>query len=172
MLCEKCGEAEATVKFVKIENNNKSELHLCQACAQGHTGFSLGFDLPNILSSLFQYTPFSTNIVQDGVKCPTCGLSFLDIQKSGRLGCSSCFEVFASELEPVVRRIHGSTTHVGKVPARNYPKVWADRQIEEVRCKLDECVRSENFEQAAIYRDEIRRLQQKLREEETDHGGN
>lgn len=168
MLCEKCGENEATVKFVKIENNNKTELRLCQGCAQGYTNFSLGFDLPNVLSSLFQHAPF-TKTFHGGTKCPTCGLTLVDIQESGRLGCSTCFETFSEELNAVLRRIHGSTKHTGKVPARSYPKVWVDRQIEDVRRQLDECIRTENFEQAAIYRDEIRQLQDKLTGEEEDH---
>lgn len=169
MLCEKCGQNEATVKFVKIENNNRTELRLCQSCAQGHTGFSLGFDFPQVLSSLFQHTSFQTGKVHEEEKCPTCGLSLLDIQKGGRLGCNSCFRAFAAELQPVLRRLHGSTKHTGKVPARSYPKVWVDRQIEEIRHQLDECVRAENFEQAAVYRDEIRKLQERQLEEGRGH---
>lgn len=173
MLCEKCGQNEATVKFVKIENNNKTELRLCQGCAQGYTNFSLGFDLQNILSSMFQHGPFASKSgpVQEGKSCPTCGLTLLDVQKSGRLGCSSCYEVFSDELNPVLRRLHGSTKHTGKVPVRSFPKAWVGRQIEEVRRQLDECVRTENFEQAAIYRDEIRQLEQKLAREEESHEG-
>ena len=51
MLCDKCGQNEATVKFVQIENNKKTELHLCRDCAQGYTSFSPGFDLQQLLSS-------------------------------------------------------------------------------------------------------------------------
>lgn len=171
MFCEKCGQNEATVKFVKIENDNKTELHLCQSCAQGYTNFSLGFDLQNILSSMFQHGPFASKTypTPEGKRCPTCGLTLLDVQKNGRLGCSACYEVFENELNPVLRRLHGSVKHTGKVPVRSYPKAWVGRQIEEIRRQLDECVRTEDFEQAAVYRDQIRQLEQKLAGKDEGH---
>lgn len=162
MLCEKCGQKEATVRFVKIENNNQTELHLCQSCAQGYTGFSVGFDLQNILSNLFQQGPLQSKIKEKEKTCPVCGLSLGDVQKSGRLGCSQCYETFQKELSPVLRRVHGSTIHNGKIPARGYTQLRMGRKIEEVKRKLEECIRTENYEQAAHYRDEIRNLEQKL----------
>ena len=163
MLCEKCGQNEATVKFVQIENNNRTELRLCQECAQGYTNFSTGFDLQHLLSSLFQSAKMGQTLSpsQPVKKCPTCGRSIFDVQKTGRLGCSDCYEVFHDELNPVLRRIHGSNTHTGKVPARSYPKVRVDREIEDLRRRLQECVVQENYEQAAKYRDELRLLESK-----------
>lgn len=39
------------------------------------------------------------------------------------------------------------------------------REIETFQKRLEECIRVEDYEQAAVYRDEIRRLQTELREE-------
>ena len=61
MLCEKCGKNEASVKIVQIENNKKTELHLCRDCAQDYPGFSPSFDLESILSSMFQQTVLGKN---------------------------------------------------------------------------------------------------------------
>lgn len=164
MLCDKCGQNEATVKFVQIENNNKTELHLCQSCAQGYASFSPGFNLQNLLSSMFQQVAFGQKFgqVYTDKKCPTCGRGIVDIQKTGRLGCGSCYEVFQDELKPVLRRLHGSNTHTGKAPLRAHPTVQVTRQIADLRRKLEECVRLENYEQAAIYRDELRTLERQL----------
>lgn len=164
MLCDKCGQNEATVKFVQIENNHKTELHLCKSCAQGHPGFSTGFDLQHLLSTMFQSTAFSQKAAPGlpARKCPVCGRSIVDIQKTGRLGCGNCYEVFEDELAPVLRRLHGSNTHTGKVPARTFPKARISRQMEDLRRKLQECVRQENYEQAAKYRDELRMLEKQL----------
>lgn len=161
MLCDRCGQHEATVKFVQIENNNKTELHLCQNCAQGYTNFSTGFDLQHLLSSMFQSGKLGQKFGQGQSlkKCPTCGRTIADVQKTGRLGCNSCYEVFHDELNSVLRRLHGSSTHTGKVPARGYPKARVGRQIEDLRRRLQECVRQENYEQAAKYRDELRVLE-------------
>ncbi len=164
MLCEKCGEHEATVKFVQIENNHKTELHLCQNCAQGYTNFTTGFDLQHLLSGMFQSSKLGQKLgqSQDLKKCPTCARTIGDVQKTGRLGCSSCYEVFHEELDTVLRRLHGSSTHTGKVPARGYPKARVERHIEDLRRRLQECVRQENYEQAAKYRDELRLLEKQV----------
>lgn len=164
MLCEKCGKNEANVKIVQIENNKRTELHLCQECAQDHPGFSLGFDLENILSSMFQHGALAGKIGQAKSlkQCSTCGSTLTDIQKKGRLGCSDCYQVFRDELHPVFRRLHGSTGHTGKVPARTHPKARKGRKIESLRRRLEECIRLEKYEQAAVYRDEIRRLELEL----------
>lgn len=164
MLCDKCGQHEATVKFVQIENNHRTELHLCQNCAQGYTNFSTGFDLQHLLSSMFQPGSLGQKFGQSQTmkRCPTCNRTIADVQKSGRLGCSTCYEVFHDELNPVLRRLHGSSTHTGKVPARGYPKVRVSRQIEDVRRRLQECVQQENYEQAAKYRDELRLLERQI----------
>lgn len=174
MLCEKCGKKEANVKIVQIENDKKTELHLCQECAQGHPGFNLGFDLENILSSMFQHGALAGKIDQaQGLKqCSTCGSTLSDIQKKGRLGCSACYQIFQDELNPVFRRLHGSIIHTGKVPARTHPGARKGREIEAFRKRLEECIRVENYEQAAVYRDEIRRLEMEMTGEGLANGEN
>lgn len=166
MLCDQCGQHEATVKFVQVENNKRTEHHFCKNCAQGYASFSPGFDLQHLLSSMFQSAGLGQKQklgkVFSDKKCPTCTRSIVDIQKTGRLGCGSCYEVFQDELNAVLRRLHGSNTHTGKVPIRAYPKIQVTRQIEDLRRRLDECVRQENYEQAAKYRDELRLLESQL----------
>lgn len=171
MLCEKCGQNPATVRFVKIENNNKTELHLCQTCAQGYTGFAAGFDLQNILASMFDQPKARSEAGPVRKQCPTCKLTLSDLQRTGQLGCSDCYAVFKPEINVLLRRLHGSTKHVGKVPATSHARVKVEREIEEARRRLEECVRTENYEQAAHYRDEIRRLEQELVKEGDTHEG-
>ena len=92
MLCEKCGQNEATVKFVQIENNKKTELHLCQTVPKGTPAFTPGFDLQQLLSSLFQSAlpGAETRPPQWRLKkCPTCGRTIVDIQKTGRLAAAA-----------------------------------------------------------------------------------
>ena len=163
MLCERCGENTATVKFVQIENNNKTELHLCQSCAQGTRTLAQDLICGTCCQGCSNREPLLALSPSRPVKkCPTCGRTILDVQKTGRLGCGSCYEVFYDELNPVLRRLHGSSTHTGKVPARGYPKARISRQIEDLRGRLQECVRQENYEQAAKYRDELRQLEKQL----------
>lgn len=165
MLCDRCGQKEATVKVVHIENNKTTELHLCRDCAQqGYPSFTPGFDLQQLLANLFQSMALGQKPVSStpAKKCPTCGRTIADIQNTGRIGCSTCYEVFKDELKPVLRRLHGSGNHTGKVPVRAFPKVHLRRQMEELRRRLEESVRLERYEEAAKYRDELRSLEKQL----------
>jgi protein arginine kinase activator len=168
MLCEKCGQNQASVRIVQVENGQKSEVNLCQACAQGFgAGFAAGFDLQNILANMFDLPKvWGAVSAPDQRRCPTCKSSLVDIQKRAQLGCSECYTVFENELDALLRRIHSTNRHVGKIPATGYAKVRMQRQIEDLRRKMEECVRSERFEEAAEYRDEVRRLEKQLAEGE------
>lgn len=168
MLCEKCGKNEATVKFVQIENTKRTELHLCQKCAMGYTNVAIGLDLPDFLSSMFKQGSLAGKLEQSIPQkaCSTCGRTLKEVQKTGRLGCSDCYKVFKEELNPVLKKLHGSISHTGKVPGRAHPKARVSRQIDEIRKRLEECIQVEDYEQAASYRDEIRELENELAEGE------
>ena len=127
MVCQECGERPASLHFTKIVNGEKTEFHICELCAKekgellpgGQNGFSihnllsgmLNFDYPNQSSAKAKTTPTK-------LRCETCGLTYQQFSKIGRFGCSDCYRHFESVLEPLFRRVHGNTTHSGKVPER------------------------------------------------------
>jgi len=97
-----------------------------------------------------------------GTQCANCGLSYRDFSRAGRLGCSQCYERFGERLDPVLRRIHSSSQHTGKVPARSGSTIKLRRDLHELRELLLRAVRAEEFERAAALRDEIRELEKEL----------
>ncbi|HET7560217.1 MAG TPA: UvrB/UvrC motif-containing protein [Limnochordia bacterium] len=173
MMCQECHQRSASVHFTKIVGGEKTEAHLCHECAQRHdeVGFvgEPTFTFNNILQSLFQSQAALTGrspAVQAGVRCHSCGSSFADVRQRGRLGCGECYVQFAEQLEPLIRRIHSATQHVGKAPA-SLPQSAARhlRRLEELRTKLQVAIRQEAYETAAELRDEIRELERRLAEE-------
>ena len=74
------------------------------------------FSIPNLLGGMFG----SIHGLQDKsalarpTQCPNCGMSFQDIRRLGKLGCSECYQVYAQELEASLRRIHGNSQHLGQ----------------------------------------------------------
>ena len=82
---------------------------------------------------------------------------------AGRLGCSRCYEVFEDRLEPLLRRIHGSDTHVGKAPAGTGERARIRRQLETLKRQLSKVVAEEAYEEAAELRDKIKEFEAKLR---------
>lgn len=95
------------------------------------------------------------------VRCPVCGSSFADIAESGRVGCSECYKTFYNELLPYLKRVHGSTAHVGRIPNRAPLIVKPETEtIEDLRMQLSRLVSEERYEEAAVVRDKIKKLEE------------
>lgn len=168
MLCEKCKERPATVHYTEIVNNQKREMHLCEVCAReegvGTFGFFPQLDLHNFLAGILEPEPTGLKVRPAEVRCPACGLTEGEFAAQGLLGCGECYNHFTARLEPVLRRIHGATRHVGKTPAKavavqGRQATRAD-EIERLKAELAEAVAREEFERAAELRDRIRTLEQ------------
>jgi len=97
--------------------------------------------------------------VQQKQVCPKCGMSFEEFQSSGKLGCANCYELFQNRLDPLLKRLHGSTRHHGKVPGTIEKERNKSMEIERLREQLDEAIKNEEYEKAAQIRDEIRLLE-------------
>ncbi|MGE5558616.1 MAG: UvrB/UvrC motif-containing protein [Bacillota bacterium] len=175
MLCDDCRQKPATVHLTRIINNKKEEMHLCEDCAQRHGadfGFAVepGFSFQHLLSSLLETEPslpFAQGQVPGQTKinesrCPGCNLSYAEFKQTGFLGCPRCHDHFYKIIEPFLRKFHGNTRHMGKVPHRTGGVVKIRKEIEQLRQRLQDAVRAEEYERAAQIRDEIRGLEKNL----------
>lgn len=167
MYCEDCKQKPATVHLTQVFNGNIMQSHLCEECAAKKGGFLFDtgnkFSIPNLLSSIFG-TSCSVDLapVSEMVTCPNCGISFYDIRQTGKLGCSECYKVYEQALEPTLRRIHGNSQHIGKIPSRGGEKVIIKKQMDNLKTKLQEAVSQEEYEKAAEIRDTIKEMESKL----------
>lgn len=165
MICQNCHIREANVHFTKITNGQTGVMHLCQECAQKMQGTSFGFH-PGMISDFLQaiFEAESKEHLIDNKKdieekCPQCGMTLSKIQQHGKLGCSECYETFESQLEILLRKIHGSGFHVGKVPSRGWTELRSKNEIEHLKQKMQDAVLNEKFEEAAVLRDRIKELE-------------
>ncbi len=169
MLCQECRKRPATVHITRIVNGKKTEMDLCEQCAREKGEFEFfaepQFPIQSFLAGLLGQGLGSQPAIQPAApqaRCDTCGLTYEDFARSGRLGCSHCYEHFGERLEPVLRRVHGATQHGGKVPARTGGVAQVRRNLRELREALARAVQAEDFEKAAKLRDEIRQLEKEL----------
>ena len=77
---------------------------------------------------------------------------------SGFVGCSECYKEFAPIIMPVIRRMQGDVSHVGKVPLGVENSVSAE--YERLKKELDKAIELEQYEQASIIRDRMRQLKE------------
>lgn len=169
MNCQECGKRPATLHFTKIVNGEKTEFHICESCAREKgemiPGTANGFSIHNLLSGLMNIDPSSTpGAKPQALRCEECGLTHAQFSKLGRFGCSSCYRYFDSRLDPLFKRVHGSTVHTGKVPKRTGGILQHKRDIEQLRKELQMHIEQEEFEEAAQVRDQIRELEKRVAE--------
>jgi protein arginine kinase activator len=169
MTCQECDKRPATLHFTKIVNGEKTEFHICEACArekgEGIPGTPNGFSIHSLLSGLLDFEPTNTTGLgpkPQTLRCEECGLTYTQFSKIGRFGCSSCYRHFDSRLDPLFKRVHGNTVHVGKIPKRSGGQIQSKREIEQLKKELLENIRQEEFESAAQIRDRIRELERKI----------
>ena len=161
MLCTICKERPATVHLTQIVGEKMQKLDLCEECAKTKgindpTSFGLA-DLDLVLGlGASQQLEQAAGGVE--LKCPRCGFTQADFKKSGRLGCPECYVTFAEGLRGLLKTMHKGTRHTGKGPeALRATRENADR-LKTLQAKLTKTIKDENYEQAALVRDEINQL--------------
>jgi len=152
MLCEKCGMNLASLHLTQNVNGKKTEMNLCKNCAE-QMGY-LGVD--NFFSTDF-FNLLTPNIASYA-RCPGCGETYEEYKSTKRIGCEHCYTHFSSFLEPVLKKVHGSALHVGKIPRKASDVLIRKRELERLRRELQEAILNEEFEKAAKIRDEIKMI--------------
>jgi protein arginine kinase activator len=166
MLCDNCKERDAVINLTQVEHDSKVTLHLCEQCAQQKGvetgGTVLKSPLGGFLTALGKGGTGAALLpsASDGLRCSACGATLRDFRDSGRLGCDQCYLTFDFHLRDLLRRLHGSSQHVGE----RYELPGADDadpkgRLLELRAQLRRAVESENFELAAELRDRLRVLE-------------
>ncbi len=176
MLCDECSNNTACVHMIKILNGVKTEKHLCETCAAsaGEACFSVGihFSVNDLVKAMFsQELDGSSETKETELSCPNCGMVFSDFSRSGKIGCNVCYGIFHEQLEPILRRVHGTSNHTGKVPHRAGKIIGLRLEVKALRKKLEQCVEREDYECAAKIRDSIRVLEKQVESEGVESHG-
>lgn len=167
MICQACKKNPATVRVIDIQNvehdgqpaRSVRESRVCDACADQmgvpHAPILKGN--VNIWKLLHQSIQRSRQ--EDETACPHCGMTVAEFKRKGRLGCPHDYEIFGDQLEGLLQRMHNATQHVGRLPGVAEGEVQRIQQLSELRARLEEAVREEQYESAARLRDEIKGLE-------------
>jgi protein arginine kinase activator len=177
MNCDNCHKYEASVHYQQVINGKASELHLCEKCASEKGMISLSTQNAGHFGNLLSGFLGEDEILGKGkkvkLKCK-CGWTNIDLKKTGYLGCPLCYKTFNRALTPLLRRIHGSNKHIGKIPTKITftEPVIAEKEAAEplgapgnideflrLKRELDAAVKEERYEEAANLRDRIKMLE-------------
>ena len=187
-ICDECKKNNASIFYKQTINGKTTEMHLCEECAEkaGLTsGIESSFTSPfdDIFSHmLFGVPDISPKLLSMPEPCPVCGFTLRDIKKTSRFGCSECYKVFENYID---KRSIGDGEYKGKTPkslgkkikeivtdaAKDIKEAISDQKEEKaqakeikkdinaLRAQLKKAVASEDYEQAAKLRDEIKALE-------------
>jgi len=156
MKCDVCQQGEASVFLTEIVQGKMKKANLCPACAKAKDVEQAGFGL---VEALGLGAPSELELSPAGTKCPVCGFSQSDFKKTGRFGCSHCYDVFGDLLAPMLKNMHKGTEHVGKKPEDFERQAEQSRKLQALREDLDRAVEAEEYEKAATLRDQLRQLE-------------
>jgi len=191
MLCQICNSAPASIHIQEFVNGERRSLHLCPECARKrnmgdsplqdphlqemleHLSKAVISDPDGVLSKLFgeQEEAPQEKEPQANIVCEECGTDTAKYRKTGLFGCEHCYEAFARILDEELPLTHRAGVHRGRMPAEDTPilenkeiseRLNMRRQLEQLRSKLDESIRREEYELAAELRDEITGIEKKL----------
>ena len=159
-MCSVCKEKPATIFHTKITADDKvQKLDLCEDCAKAKGEESLAaFPFADTKLGLGASQEIEGAGGGAEIRCPKCGFTQADFKKSGRLGCSECYQTFSEGLGGLLKTMHKGTRHIGKTPeALRQSRETVDR-LKNLQKKLTKAIDDENYETAAALRDEIKTL--------------
>ena len=194
MLCQNCGENEANVKYTQIINGVKKQMNLCESCARKLGIGDMSFKMPSIDFSNFLGGMFDDNMADfipslikpETLLCDKCGSSYEDFIDSGKFGCDECYNTFSSQIDALLKNIHGVNRHVGrngrilekgedtqkqekteenkktiknKKQVNSPTEIQNSSEVEKLRERLKQEIKEERYEDAAKTRDEIKKLE-------------
>jgi protein arginine kinase activator len=171
MLCEKCKKNEAKINLVTVMNGQKHEIWLCETCAKDIANVpffspiiqNINIPFQGMLSEILSNVDNNkSNIDNNKIKeivCSNCGLTYQEFKKSGKLGCTDCYKEFKVVLEPRIKSLQAGVKHIGKIPKMKGKELVQRRNLKDLKEEMQKLIVAEEYERAAVVRDEIKKLE-------------
>ncbi len=137
MLCQHCKKNQATITCKGEIGGKVFESKLCRSCylsIYGEFSAKVSSEWAELLDSPVKSYRF----------CPVCGTTYGDYERTGLLGCPSCYDVFKEELLPDIERVQQKTVHVGKQGGNN-DELGLHRQLRSLQEQLEAALREKRF---------------------------
>lgn len=163
MMCQECGQREASICFATIINGEKHEEYLCQECVAKKQ--LLRFDLSQLAAQLAKKKePAAPEAPVPQLTCGACGTTYAQFLKEGAMGCPMCYDAFREPLGAYLMKKLGRAQYAGDAPEQAGEQVSLRMERDKMKQRLHRAVEEENYEQAALLRDRIRALNERIRE--------
>jgi protein arginine kinase activator len=156
--CSEC-KKPIVIRYTEMEKGKMIETSMCQECP--------------CLQRKLRGVPSIQNMevaVKAGLACGDCGTTLESFQMGHPLGCTHCYEVFT---DPIIQELHtrgrlpakinsgkkSLPLHLGRSPGESV-EISPSMQLITLNEALNEMLKREDYEQAAMIRDQIKALKQ------------
>jgi len=161
VLCDVCKENDVVITLTEIDGDGVRQVRLCERCA-AERGMQTAVATPKpqigtFLQSVHQQV---TPAVGDAARCPFCSSTLRDFRQTGRVGCAQCYAAFESSLRELLRRVQGSSRHMGRAyTGPTDAEMLVAGTVSQLRERLERAIATEQFELAATLRDQLRGME-------------
>lgn len=171
MDCQRCGIRKGQIQVTRLVEGSLKEILLCDECLREEAGHENGdAESPNhmlaaILDAVNQ-SALQVNWIKT-TSCGKCGMTYGVFREIGKMGCSQCYLTFGDRISSAISNWHGHSIHVGKKPTGSPEALAIKSELQSLHMALKKAIQEEAFENAAVLRDQILRLELSLGEEST-----
>lgn len=155
-MCDNCDVRTAQVTFQVAFGGKKVVRNYCPQCAAKlRRGDVLGIQLA-VVNSL------PPEQVENVPACPKCGMTMERVQKTGRMGCAACYRAFSGLTEELLKKLNGTERQLAENIMETPVMSEEQQRLRTLREELAQAVSIENYERAAMLRDEINGLSMRM----------
>ncbi|HHI81252.1 MAG TPA: hypothetical protein ENK02_14910 [Planctomycetes bacterium] len=164
--CQICNQKEAVIHRLERVGSEWVQWHLCESCSALSTKQPPKEGLLEKLGESFDaqsVVPHPRPLAEEQEEdaCPGCGMTKETFFEVRRFGCARCYDTFLDFLPAYLERIHEDNRHMGKIPGRPKGEPIPPLELKRLQDRLNKAVAEERYEDAALYRNQIRKLQEK-----------
>ncbi|MCD6418211.1 UvrB/UvrC motif-containing protein [bacterium] len=149
-ICDVCGEREGVITVVQYIGGVRKKLFVCLECAA-----KVGVD-----EQLADEQVVIESAQELEHTCPMCGWKLKDVVDTGMLGCPNCYEEFYDEVVPLLEHFHGRGCLKRNV------SIALRKDLTTLQWQLRKAVDEERFEDAAYFRDLIKKVEDEIMDDE------
>ncbi|MFI4912076.1 MAG: UvrB/UvrC motif-containing protein [Sedimentisphaeraceae bacterium JB056] len=170
MICERCKTNVATIHMTEIVNGSKKEIHLCEECVEKDfilPYFKMSFAelFKNITSSDASQPAKALDSLKRKKRqvklkrCWACESEYAEFDLFTNFGCANDYQLFSKQIDAVLRKYNNdNSVHTGKLPLRSLEKTRRENRSMLLHMRIENAVKSENYELAAKMRDKLKNL--------------
>ncbi|MBQ8953457.1 MAG: UvrB/UvrC motif-containing protein [Clostridia bacterium] len=163
IMCDECGERPANIHLTTIVDGEKKDFNLCSECLARKKELSVDFGaIASRLSKMIRQKQEKADAESEtplpDISCAQCGTTYAAFRASGRMGCAQCYEAFRQPLAEWMQQTQGASRHIGRESGGMTCSVSLRMQIDKLRRMQKKAIANEEYEQAALLRDQIRTL--------------